>query len=276
MSFPRMSVHIGDYKRDTGHLRAAGHGAYFLLTMHYWSTGGLPDDDKQLANIACMTDREWKQIRPVIRSFFRESWRHKRIDKELAEAQEKYEKRSKAGKGGNAKRWGSQTDRNAMADAIPMPSQPITDNLLVERDTRERASETLISREAYRLAEDCLKAIGFSLSDPPLGWSGLPYQTQVMVARGFDHARTVATFARIGPNKPMNYHIKAAESDHIEASIPKPERQNGNAKSGAVIAASDRLIERLADLDKPAPEFEQPRQLCSGTSAAPIRAISKR
>jgi hypothetical protein len=28
---PKMPIHIGDYKRDTGHLRAAGHGAYLLL-----------------------------------------------------------------------------------------------------------------------------------------------------------------------------------------------------------------------------------------------------
>jgi hypothetical protein len=30
MSFIRMNLHIGDYKKSTGHLRAAGHGAYAL------------------------------------------------------------------------------------------------------------------------------------------------------------------------------------------------------------------------------------------------------
>lgn len=128
MSLPRMSWHIGDYQKDTGHLRAAGHGAYFLLCLHYWATGGLPNDDKQLAAIARMTHREWKAHRPVLRAFFKGEgeWRHKRIDEELADAQEKYEKLSKAGRDGNAKRWGG--DRHPIPDAMAMGSQPITDN----------------------------------------------------------------------------------------------------------------------------------------------------
>src|SRR4051812_25549136 len=102
MSLPRMSWHIGDYKKDTGHLRAAGHGAYVLLCMHYWATGGLPNDDKQLAAIACMTDREWKAPLPVLRALFKGEgeWRHKRIDEELIEAEAKYEKRANAGREG--------------------------------------------------------------------------------------------------------------------------------------------------------------------------------
>lgn len=135
MSLPRMSWHIGDYKKDTGHLRAAQHGAYFLLCMHYWATGGLPDDDKQLATIACMTDREWKAARPVIEPLFKGEgkWKHKRVEEELADAQEKYEKLSKAGRDGNAKRWGSSSppdspsDPKAIPNAIAMGSQPITD-----------------------------------------------------------------------------------------------------------------------------------------------------
>lgn len=138
MSLPRMSWHIGDYKKDTGHLKAAGHGAYFLLSLHYWATGGLPHDDEQLATIACMTSREWKKHKPIIKALFKAGeWKHKRIDQELQEAQEKYEKLSTAGKEGNAKRWGSQkgslpdtpSDAKASPVATAMGSQPITDNL---------------------------------------------------------------------------------------------------------------------------------------------------
>lgn len=127
MSLPRMSWHIGDYKRDTGHLRAAGHGAYFLLTMHYWATGGLPDDNQQLAAIACMTDKEWKAIRPTIEAFFQPGWRHKRIDKELAQATEKYERRSAAGRrGGNAKELNKHCHSNAngLLDEPPSNADP--------------------------------------------------------------------------------------------------------------------------------------------------------
>lgn len=118
MSLPRMSLHIGDYKKDTGHLRAAGHGAYLLLTMHYWATGGLPDDDRQLSAIAGMTDREWKQIKPTIKAFFRDGWRHKRIDEELAAAQEKYEKRVDAGKKSAAKKWGDAAGRETRSERL--------------------------------------------------------------------------------------------------------------------------------------------------------------
>lgn len=126
MSLPRMSWHIGDYKKDTGHLRAAGHGAYFLLCMHYWATGGLPNDDEQLAAIACMTRREWAKHKPIIKPLFKAGeWKHKRIDEELNEAQAKYEKRVEAGKkGGNAKAAAKQCSSNATAK----PYQPITDN----------------------------------------------------------------------------------------------------------------------------------------------------
>ena len=120
MSLPRMSWHIGDYKKDTGNLRAAGHGAYFLLCMHYWATGGLPDDDLELAAIACMSDREWKQHKPIIQRFFHDGWKHKRIDRELKEATEKYEARASAGKkGGNAKANGKQKPSNARPELEP-------------------------------------------------------------------------------------------------------------------------------------------------------------
>ena len=150
-----MSWHIGDYLKDTGHLRAIEHGAYFLLCMHYWANGGLPNDDRQLAGIARMTDREWKLHRAVLLAFFKGEgeWRHKRIDEELEDAQEKYEKLSRAGRDGNAKRWRgdrqaipmrSPGDPDAIADVIPMRSQPITDNPK-EEDSEANASDAIAS-----------------------------------------------------------------------------------------------------------------------------------
>lgn len=134
MSLPRMSWHIGDYHKDTGHLRAAEHGAYFLLCMHYWATGGLPDDDRQLAAISRMTDREWRAARPVIEPLFKGEgkWKHKRVDEELVIAQAKYEKLAAAGsKGGKAKssnkRRSSDATSEASSDHVANGYQPITD-----------------------------------------------------------------------------------------------------------------------------------------------------
>lgn len=118
MSAPAwMPLYIGDYIRDTRRLRAAEHGAYLLLIMEYWQTRGqLPDDDRQLARIAGMTDREWKAARPLIEGFFQPGWKHKRIDEELAKADAKSEKRADAGKRGGIAR------AIAMADAKQNPS----------------------------------------------------------------------------------------------------------------------------------------------------------
>lgn len=130
MNPPKMPIHIGDYKRDTGHLRALEHGAYLLLLFHHWSTGTLPDDDRQLAAIACMTPGEWKKARPILIKFFGEGWRHGRVEKDLAAAKESYEKRAKAGeKGGKAKAEAKQSSSNATAG----PEQPLTFNHLPEK-----------------------------------------------------------------------------------------------------------------------------------------------
>lgn len=85
---PAMPLDIADYRADTAHLSAAEHGAYLLLIMHYWTTGGLPDDDVKLARVTAMTQEEWTRTRPTIEALFQPGWRHKRIDRELSEARE--------------------------------------------------------------------------------------------------------------------------------------------------------------------------------------------
>lgn len=86
MSRPWMPLYVGDYLADTAHLRAAEHGAYLLMMMHYWSKKGLPTDDEALARIARMSIGEWRKARPTIAPFFGEDWKHKRIEFELTEA----------------------------------------------------------------------------------------------------------------------------------------------------------------------------------------------
>jgi len=116
MSLPRISWHIGDYLKDTGHLRAAGHGAYFMLCLHYYANGRLPEDDLSLASIARLTDQEWKKYKPILQAFFHDGWHHKRIDKEIKDAKERYDKRALAGsKGGIAAAATKQKSSNATA-----------------------------------------------------------------------------------------------------------------------------------------------------------------
>lgn len=158
MNPPKMPIHIGDYKRDTGHLRAAGHGAYLLLLFHHWSTGSLPDDDEQLAAIACMTHGEWKRARPVIEKFFQPGWRHGRVEKDLAAARASYEARAKAGeKGGKAKAGGKQSSSNATAG----PEQPLTLNL-DKKDIAPDGATTIAKVYAFNSGIIRLTEKGFS------------------------------------------------------------------------------------------------------------------
>lgn len=98
MSRPWMPLYVAEYRHDTAHLSAAEHGAYLLLIMHYWTAGGLPDDDRQLARIASMGNAEWRRARPIVQAFFHDGWRHKRIDVELARAADISSKRSASAK----------------------------------------------------------------------------------------------------------------------------------------------------------------------------------
>lgn len=111
-----MPLYVADYLADTLHLSGAEHGAYLLLIMHYWQKGGLPNEDRKLASIARCTADEWEAMRGTIAEFFGEGWRHERIDAELAEAEEKYQKRAAAGqRGGKAKAGLKQSSSNATA-----------------------------------------------------------------------------------------------------------------------------------------------------------------
>jgi uncharacterized protein YdaU (DUF1376 family) len=125
---PWMPLYIADYRADTAHLSACEHGAYLLLIMHYWQTGGLPKADGPLSRIACMSPAEWKKAKPSVAPFFGEDWSsHKRIDAELAKASEISGKRRAA-----AEQRHSKTDANADANAqlmdthagagLPLPS----------------------------------------------------------------------------------------------------------------------------------------------------------
>lgn len=98
MNRPWMPLYIADYLADTSHLRALESGGYLHLIMHYWQHGGVPNDDRKLAAIARMTDREWKRHKSTISEFFDQQWRHKRIEAELAKAADISSKRSASAK----------------------------------------------------------------------------------------------------------------------------------------------------------------------------------
>ena len=68
---PFMPVATDAYLSDTTHLSTIEHGAYFLLLMCMWRSGGsLPDNDKLLARYTKLTAGQWRRIKPILMSFF--------------------------------------------------------------------------------------------------------------------------------------------------------------------------------------------------------------
>lgn len=121
MKRPWMPLYIADYLKKTTHLGALESGAYLHLIMDYWQNDGLPSDDRQLARIAKLTDREWKASKATLQAFFHDGWKHERIDEEIKDAIQLAE--SNAGKARDAanKRWSKHKTgkHEAMPEACP-------------------------------------------------------------------------------------------------------------------------------------------------------------
>lgn len=141
-----MPLDVADYRADTAHLGALEHGIYLLLIMHYWQTGSLPDDERQLARIACATPAEFRGVRATIEAFFLPGWKHKRIEQELDKARKISAKRSFAAEQKHALAH-PPDDANAHASAgqvqtqlpSPLPSQSKIINLSCEANSEKRS-----------------------------------------------------------------------------------------------------------------------------------------
>lgn len=140
MTRPWMPLYVGDYLSDTRRLSTLQHGIYMLLIMDYWSTGSLPDDDAQLAQIAGVTLEQWECNRNAIASFFLPGWKHKRIEEELAKAADVSSKR----KANAEKRW---SKCNANADANIMHRAPVPQSQLSSLRS-DKSSQSSIARSA--------------------------------------------------------------------------------------------------------------------------------
>lgn len=131
-----MPLDWGDYLRDTRHLTTEQHGAYMLLIAHYWTTGSLPDEERQLAHIAGLATARWRRHRDVLRRLFRHApeaprnWWHKRVEEEMAEAATKHGQAKQAAE----ERWRRKREADATAHApaytdgyagaMPRPQEP--------------------------------------------------------------------------------------------------------------------------------------------------------
>ena len=207
-----MSLHVGDYLKETMHLDSTLHGAYLLFILHLWAKGTLPDDDVQLAMIARMSPTQWRRARPILQAFFCDGWRHERTEKDIAAATENYKKYARAGRASGQARAAKKNEHrsndvsNDVGNERPQSfEQPRTDNQEVREGDGARARDP-VSPEAFELATAYRKAINVDPDDPR--WIGLPYTAQVWVARGYNRTVVLAVgsalAARYGPSNARN------------------------------------------------------------------------
>lgn len=109
MRNPWFSFYPADYLADTGHLTQAQHGAYLLLMLHYYATGGpIPANAMQVHAICrCTNDAERHAANTVLQLFFtreEDFYRNTRIDAEIAKRSALRTKRQNAAQ----ERWGEK------------------------------------------------------------------------------------------------------------------------------------------------------------------------
>ncbi|MFZ3191305.1 MAG: DUF1376 domain-containing protein [Candidatus Sulfotelmatobacter sp.] len=161
-----------DYIADTGHLSLAQHGAYMLLMAHYYSTGNpLPADLDQLGRICrCLKHDDAQAVTDVLAQFFvrdGETYRHKRIDQELARHQrkaEEYAARAKKAANGRWPHHASSIPQALLEDTQPQPQpqpqnpSPVkdfdSDFVLEENATRARDEDEGIGKDVTKVIPD--------------------------------------------------------------------------------------------------------------------------
>jgi uncharacterized protein YdaU (DUF1376 family) len=149
-ALPYMQLYVSDYLADTAHLSAAQHGAYLLLIFNYWQRGqALSNVNERLANVARMSDEEWWENKNALAEFFvidGDTWKHPRIEADLAAVTAKSIKASAAGHASAVKRAGATNKR-------PTRVQQSVNHKEAEADTEAEAEKERLAtpRGAQRL-----------------------------------------------------------------------------------------------------------------------------
>lgn len=144
---PFMPLYVADYLADTQHLTVEQHGAYFLLLMAMWRSGGrLPSEAAKLARIVRMTPSRWGKIAADVMAFFEVEGgeiTQKRLSEELEKASEKNRRRASAGsRGGTAKSLKSKETASSNATAMLYhSSEPLSEREEKRPSVQKRKSD---------------------------------------------------------------------------------------------------------------------------------------
>jgi uncharacterized protein YdaU (DUF1376 family) len=185
---PWLAFYPKDWLADTLHLSALEQGAYLLLLCHYWVHGGLPDDEAMLQRIARLSPQEWSEHQGNLAAFFKGGWVHSRIEREMAEARAKYEKRASAGRCGGK------------ASGISRRSSSETGEAMLQQCSSNAEAKTNHPHPQYSVA----KATGASAPPVPSAipaasdWRSLLFRDGLSIVVGMTGKTEAGTRALIG------------------------------------------------------------------------------
>lgn len=246
-----MPLHITDYLADTGHLNATEHGAYLMLIMHYWQNGSLPADERLLARLARMSKAEWDESRDVLAMLFGPNWTHKRIDAELAKADEIIEKRRNAALGRHAKSKEDASALHVQSTSTDTGVPPRTLNQVAKEEPNGSSK-----KRACRLPADFIPDQAWAVDE---GLSPSQAQTEAAKFRDYWNAKAGASAAKLDwPGTWRNWVRQALER------MPQAIRGSPKASSSSALADSaERLVQSMRSAD----------EIRSGSSGRSIPAL---
>lgn len=175
-----MQLYVADYLGDTRHLTTEQHGAYLLLLMTMWRSGGVvANDETKIARIVGLSVVRWRKIAPDVLEFFTEvdgGLTQARLAAELAISEEKSEKRSQSGKAGarakalkNNKAATANASRSLKHSPEPEP-EPDKESPLPPKGEKKKAPRGRVSipegfpdTEALKVARDMVVAAGVAI-----------------------------------------------------------------------------------------------------------------
>lgn len=223
-----MPLHIDTYLADTGYLTAAEHGAYMLLIMTYWRDGGLPDDERMIARIARMSKDEWAESRDVLASFFKDGWRHSRIDEELAKADEIIEKRRNAALGRHAKSKPDASAVQVQSTSSDMGVPPRTLNQVVKEEPSGSSK-----KRGCRLPPDFIPDQSWAVGE---GLSPSQAQSEADKFRDYWNAKAGASATKLDWTGTWRNWVRQAHERLPQAIRGSPDRQPSFADALAAVA----------------------------------------